>query len=250
MLIRSRLAVVALTTSFAGVARAQQPPPEEGYEPPQQGYEQPPQQGEAPPAQQYAPPPGYVPPPESAPPPAATGLGAVGQIAISDDLHVTASSSSQSSMGQSFKSTTIVLQPAIDFFLAPNLSIGGQLQLGRSSSNANGDTTTTTIGLLPRIGYNIPIGPTASIWPRASLAYLHYSYSTAGAAYDNSNYTVSFIAFVPLLFQPAPHFFIGGGPYLSTDLISKYDSGGGVSGDTFKTTTFGLQSTVGGYFGE
>jgi hypothetical protein len=248
-MIRSGLAAVALTASLAGVARAQQPPPEEGYEQPQQGYEPPPQQGEAPPAQQYAAPPGYVPPAESAPPPAATGLGAVGQIAISDDLHVTAARASQSFMGQSYKSTTLLLQPAIDIFLAPNLSIGGQLQLGRSSNNANGDTTTTTIGLLPHIGYNIPIGPTASIWPRASLAYLHYSYSTPGASYENSNYTVSFIAFVPVLFQPAPHFFIGGGPYLSTDLISKYDSGGGASGDTFKTTTFGLLSTVGGYFG-
>ena len=214
MTFRASLAAVAVTTSFAGVAGAQQPP-QEGYEPPQEGYEAPPQQGQAPPPQQYAPPPGYAPPPESAPPPpAATGLGAVGQIVISDDLRVMASSSSQSFMGLSTKSTTILVQPAIDVFLAPNLSIGGQLQLGRDSSNANGDTSSTTIGLLPRIGYNIPIGPTASIWPRASLAYLHYSYDSAGGAYSTSNYTISFIVSVPVLFQPAPHFFIGGDPYL------------------------------------
>ena len=66
--------------------------------------------------------------------------------------------------------------------------------------------------------------------------------------YSNSNYTVSFSVFAPVSFQPAPHFFIGGGPYVWTDLISKYDAGGS-SGDTFKTTTFGLLSTVGGYFG-
>jgi hypothetical protein len=248
MAFRASLAAVALTTSFARVAGAQQPP-EEGYEPPQEGYEAPPQQGQAPPPQQYAPPPGYAPPPESAPPPpSAIGLGAVGQIAISDDLSVMAWSASQSFMGQSTKSTKILVQPAIDVFLAPNLSIGGQLQLGRNSSNANGDTSSTTIGLLPRIGYNFPIGPTASLWPRASLAYLHYSYDSTGGAYSNSNYTISFTVSVPVLFQPAPHFFIGGGPFLWTDLVSKYDSGG-VSGDTFKTTKFGLQSMVGGYFG-
>ena len=102
----SSCSAVALTTSFAGVAGAQQAP-EEGYEPPQEGYEAPPQQGQAPPPQQYAPPPGYAPPPESAPPPpAAMGLGAVGQIVISDD---TAGRGlelpSQSFMGQSTKST-------------------------------------------------------------------------------------------------------------------------------------------------
>ncbi len=250
MTIRAFLAAVALTTPVAGVASAQQAP-QEGYEPPQQGYEAAPQQGYAPPPQQYAPPPGYAPPPETAPlpvAPAATGLGVVGQIVISDDLLLSATRSSQSFMGQSASSTNLLLQPALDIFLAPNLSIGGQLRLGVSSSNNNGDASTTTIGLLPRIGYNIPIGPTASIWPRASLAYVHYSYDTTGGAYSTSSYTASFILFVPVLFQPAPHFFIGGGPYLSTDLISKYESGG-VSMDTAKTTSFGLLSTVGGYFG-
>jgi hypothetical protein len=248
MTIRAFLAAAALTTSFAGVAGAQQPP-QEGYEPPQQGYEQPPQQGYAQPPQQYAPPPGYAAPPEGTPPapaPAAIGLGAVGQIAISDDLLVTISRSSQSIPNStSSKTTSIQLQPALDYFVAPNLSIGGQLRLG-VSSNDGGDAT--TIGLLPRIGYNIPIGPTASIWPRASLAYVHYSSSVSGGGYSTSSYTVSFIAFVPVLFQPTTHFFIGGGPFLSTDLISKYEAGG-VSADSIKTTEFGLLSTVGGYFG-
>jgi hypothetical protein len=250
MTIRAFLAAVALTTPVAGVASAQQPP-QEGYEAPQEGYEAAPQQGSAPPPQQYAPPPGYAPPPEQAPPPvalAANALGAVGQIAISDDLLLSASRSTQSFMGQSASSTDLLLQPALDFFVAPNLSIGGQVRLGVSSSNLNGDNSTKTIGLLPRIGYNIPIGPIASIWPRASLAYVHYSNSTNGGAYSTSSYTASFILFVPVLFQPAPHFFIGGGPYLSADLISKFEAGG-TSTDTAKTTSFGLMSTVGGHFG-
>lgn len=239
----SFFAAVALTTAFAGVAGAQQPP--EGEEPPQQSYEPPPPQGYPPQGQQYAPPPGYAPAPGSeAPPaagPAAGGFGAVGQIAISSDLLVTAARTSQSVGGQSNTSTSLLLQPAIDYFVAPNLSIGGQVKLGVFSTDA-GDQT--TIGLLPRIAYNIPIGPTTSIWPRGSLGYIHYSNSYSGGGPSQSSYTVSFIAFVPILFQPAPHFFIGGGPYLSTDLISKIESTDGI-----KTTEFGLLSTLGGYFG-
>jgi hypothetical protein len=243
MAIRSCLAAVALTTAFAGVAGAQQPPPEEGYEPPQQGYEAPPQQGEAPP-QQYAPPP----PAESAPPPVApvtVGLGAVGQIVFSDDLKVKAARYSQSGNGQSTSQTAIQLQPAIDVFVAPNLSIGGQVQLGVDSNDSD---DVTTIGLAPRVAYNISIGPTASIWPRASLGYRHKSSTSNIGGYSTSSYTVSFIAFVPVLFLPAPHFFIGGGPYLSTDLVSKFEVMGG-SADATKTTELGVMSTLGGYFG-
>jgi hypothetical protein len=244
--IRPILAAAALTASLARVAAAQEPPP--------QTYEQPPQTYEAPPQQTYAPPPGYAPPQgyEPQPPamvPAAVTLGAAGQIVLSDDLLVTATRTSFSSAGTSVSSTSITLQPAIDFFVAPNLSIGGQLRIGISSSDYVGDQT--TIGLLPRIGYNIPIGAAASIWPRGSLAYVHYSnsVSSTGVGTTSSSYTVSFIAFVPVLFQPAPHFFVGGGPFLSTDLVSKSDDGFGNSVDGSKATEFGLLSTLGGYFG-
>jgi hypothetical protein len=47
-----------------------------------------------------------------------------------------------------------------------------------------------------------------------------------------------------VLFHPAPHFFIGGGPMFSTELVSKYES---VDQTTF--SEFGVQTTVGGYFG-
>ena len=89
MTVRASLAAVALTTSFAGVAGAQQAAGQRATSRRRRATSAPPQQGQAPPPQQSAPPPGYAPPPESAPPPpAATGLGAVGQIAISDDLRV------------------------------------------------------------------------------------------------------------------------------------------------------------------
>jgi len=108
--IRPILAAAALTASLAPVAAAQEPPP--------QTYEQPPQSYEAQ-------------PPAMAP--AAVVLGGAGQIVISDDLVLTATRTSISSMGASAKSTSLTLQPAIDYFVAPNLSIGGQLRTAGSS---------------------------------------------------------------------------------------------------------------------
>jgi hypothetical protein len=229
------LAAVTVVTSLARIAAAQEPPDESP--PPQvQGTEQPPPE---------APPPGYPPPADNAAPappalPAAVvGLGAAGQIAVSSDLDVAVARHSQSIMGSTTKSTSIKLWPALDYFAAPNLSIGGQVRI---QFDSGGDNDVTTIGLLPRIGYNISMGPALSIWPRAGVGYVHTSSNNSG--YSASGYTVTFFAFVPLLFEAAQHFFIGGGPYLETDLVSKVQSR-----DSYKMTDFGLKATVGGYFG-
>ena len=83
------------------------------------------------------------------------------------------------------------------------------------------------------------------IWPHVGLGYIHTSYDNGGSGANNfSSYTVTLDVFVPLLFQPVPHFFLGGGPFLATDLVSKLEGG-----DTTKTTDIGLMSTIGGYFG-
>ena len=152
---------------------------------------------------------------------------------------------SQSVQGQSLDSTRIQLQPAIDYFVSPNLSIGGQVRIGRESrDNGSGSTNdVTTLGLLPRIGYNVALSPTSSIWPRLALGYVHTSTDMYGGQITASGYIVSVEVFVPLIFQPVPHFFLGGGPLVSTDLVSKIE---GV--DAVKTTNIGLQSTIGGYF--
>ena len=244
--LRPILALAALATLLAATAFAQEPQDyPQDYPPP---GSQPPQGAPPPsvaPAPGEAPPPGYAPPPENAPPPAtatpAGGFGAVSQIAISSDLLLVALRHSESLVGTSMKRTVVTLAPAIDYFVASSLSVGGQLLIGFVSDDAQ---DSTTIGLAPRIGYNIPIGPTASIWPRAGIAYTHTSESQTGGGTSIPSYKVTLSAFVPVIFQPAPHFFIGGGPFLSTDLVSQRSMT-----DYYKASEFGLQSTIGGYFG-
>ena len=129
--------------------------------------------------------------------------------------------------------------------MAPNVSIGGQLRIGFDSIDPGqgASTDTTAIGLLPRVGYVVPFSPTTYLWPRAGLGYVHVSTGTSGQM-STGSYRVPIEVFVPVIFQPAPHFFVGGGIRVSTDLISKVESSDGP-----KLTEIGLVSTIGGNFG-
>jgi hypothetical protein len=209
----SFLTALALTMSFAGLAAAQDPPP-----------------------------PGYAPPP----PPAATGpaFGNAGQLVISDDLRAGLLYTSFSEGDAS--ATDFQLQPAVDYFVIPNLSVGGQLSIRyNTDDDGSGDSIDTTlVGIVPRVGYNIPLGSLASIWPRVALGYVHASISTGVPSVSVSGYSIVLEAFAPFLFHPVPHFFIGGGPIVSTELVSKVEDM-----EVAKTTNIGLVSTIGGYFG-
>jgi hypothetical protein len=237
------LMILTATMSFAAVAGAQDEPPgtDEGGPP-----DYPPPDYPAPAPQTPA---GTAPPataPAAAAPAADIGLGTPGQFAVSDDMQIALIRQSQSLQGQSIDTTRIQLQPAIDYFVSPNVSIGGQVRIAYESRDTGGGSTNTmtTLGLLPRVGYNVALSPTSSIWPRASLGYVHTSTDSFNGQVTASGYTVSLEVFVPLLFQPVPYFFVGGGPLVTTDLISKLEGA-----DAVKTTNIGLQSTIGGYFG-
>ena len=104
-------------------------------------------------------------------------------------------------------------RPALDYFVAPNLSVGGQRgsnasvdkawhHHARRSACCRASVTTSRCR------------PPPSIWPRVGLGYIHTSYDTAAPAQTTSGYTRPLEVFVPLVFQPVPHFFIGGGPGL------------------------------------
>src|SRR5262245_53030410 len=131
------LVVWTLAMSLARVAAAQEPGPPPDEPPPTE--EAPPVEvTPGPPGPQGQPgPPGAVPPVAGVPAaPQATGpgLGELGQIAISDDLELSAVRDSFSRTGSPTQSETIVrLEPALDFFVAPNVSIGGQLRIGFDS---------------------------------------------------------------------------------------------------------------------
>ena len=89
-----------------------------------------------------------------------------------------------------------------------------------------------------RVGYNVSISDTVSIWPRLALGYDHI-----GADLAARWTSVPLQVFVPIVVRPAPHFFIGGGPIYATTLLSQRENF-----DEPRTTIIGLQATLGGYF--
>ena len=97
-------------------------------------------------------------------------------------------------------------------------------QQGSPAFNSN------SLNVGPRVGYNIRLSPDLSVWPSAFGA-LGTSWFTNG-----SSSALRVGGSVPVLFHPVPHFFVGLGPHLETDLTG-----------SSKSTTYGLGLTVGGW---
>jgi hypothetical protein len=137
--------------------------------------------------------------------------------------------------------TTLSLAPAADYFVINNLSVGGSLILEYQSA---GDSSVTRFGIGPRVGYNFALTDMLGVWPKLGFSYTHSNHSLSLDAGLNEMVTNSrsgnaftLNLFVPIMFHPVPHFFVGFGPFLDTDL----------SGSD-KITTYGLKLTIGGWF--
>lgn len=170
----------------------------------------------------------------------AARFGARTQIAISSDVGLSIENTSVSGVDGSV--TTFRAHPAIDYFVIDNLSVGGFLGLDYIST-PGGSSTQFSIG--PRVGYNIAFAERFSIWPKVGLSLATTSQKNDVVAapgggttsQSTSNTSVAFNLFVPVMFHPVEHFFLGFGPVVDADL----------SGDN-KSTTFGGRLTIGGWF--
>ena len=208
-------AAIALVTATAGAAQAQ----------------------ETPPADPNATPPSTTPAGNTGGGSTGSGMGQQGQMVITGDLQFELSHSSTNMGGGS--SNTIAIQPSLDYFVAPQISVGGTLAIAHSSLGGGSTGSLTLIGIGARGGYLLNINEMLSLWPQLQLSYAHLSFSPGSA----TGSSVSLAIFAPLLYHITQHLFFGIGPSFSTDLMSKV-----MSMDAPKTTDFGLTSVVGGYF--
>lgn len=167
-------------------------------------------------------------------------FGMAKSLAISSDAALSIQNTSLSGVDGS--TTTITLAPAVDYFVIQNLSVGGSVSFVYAAPPGDGHSTSFGVG--PRVGYNIPFSDLISFWPKAGLSINHTNVSTTAQAtpatpatsVSVSNTALALNLFVPVMFHPAPHFFAGFGPFLDADL----------SGDN-KATTFGGKLTLGGW---
>jgi hypothetical protein len=177
-------------------------------------------------------------------------FGARGQLAVSVGLPLTGEAPqlgivhASTGMGGG-SSTVLAIEPSADYFIAPNLSIGGLIGIRYVSTTAPAGAlsisgNSTTVMAEVRVGYNLALGETLSLWPRIGIGYSHAS---AGQLIDSA-YSVPLVAFAPLLWHPVRHFFLGAGPIFTTALVER---SGGL--DQPKTTDIGIQADLGGTFG-
>jgi hypothetical protein len=167
----------------------------------------------------------------------AESLGAKGQIAIAGDFQISVVSESTDAENDD-SDMDIVIAPALDIFLAPNLSVGGQLIFAQEDQVAFEEQT---LGVGARVGYVIGLGK-VSIWPRIGFTFARSERELALADVTQTTFALNIVA--PVLYHPVDHFFLGLGPKLDYDLYADDDT----DDDAAKTTAIGLVSTIGGYF--
>jgi hypothetical protein len=166
------------------------------------------------------------------------GFGTPGQMLITSEFDLDLRYVSESLSGLSQSGPEITISPALMFFLAPQLAVGGILGFHHESREK--DSNTVFVG--PTIAYNIPISPRASIFPMVGLAYTWFktSQDLAGGRRSNSGYDLGLLIKGPVLFHPFPHVFVGFGPIIVIDFVSKVDMGAAT-----KTRSFGLTLDLG-----
>jgi hypothetical protein len=162
-------------------------------------------------------------------------FGLKGQIAVSSDAGLSISNTSVSGVDGS--TTSVTLRPSVDWFFADSLSVGGFVGVQYDSTDA-GSTAILSVG--PRVGYNLPISARTSVWPKAGLSIANTRVTSDGDGglddEEADNTAAQLNLFVPFMFHPVPHFFLGLGPALDVDL----------SGDA-KATTIAIRLTLGGW---
>jgi hypothetical protein len=121
------------------------------------------------------------------------------------------------------------LSPEVQYFVIPNLAVG--IGLFYSHNSFDGQPDFNAYGGAASIGYNLRLGSIASLFPQLRVAPQYQVRSGSGTT------VTSLELFVPVLFHPVRHFFLGIGPAVTNI------SFGTTSSDTLIT----LQSVIGGW---
>jgi hypothetical protein len=120
---------------------------------------------------------------------------------------------------------SISLDPAVDYFIASNVSVGGSVNFTHDSNGAG----STGIGIGARAGYNLNLTGQVGFWPSLRLFAEHQN------ADHTSSSASSFGVFAPFVYHLTPHFFLGAGP----------DFNLGLSGGSYKE--YGIDFIIGGW---
>jgi opacity protein-like surface antigen len=173
-------------------------------------------------------------------------FGAQGQLVPGGSLSFSYTSTKPPE-GDSRSSTALWFGPQALFFVADYIAVGGALRY-HSQSSGEGPSETSNSGwsVMPMGAANIPFVDFMSLFIQLGVAY-GASTQKIGGNEGGTRSVLSLNLFVPLLFHPVSNFFIGVGPALDLEVLSKVKPPEGDSVDGRKDTTVGLGTIIGGY---
>jgi hypothetical protein len=146
------------------------------------------------------------------------------------------------------------ISPGIDYFIAKNFSVGVSLSAYYARSKSYGadsaivQSSSTSFSGGPRLGFSIPLGESFSIFPRATFGVESMRTEVSAADQGKSPAVPTALGlgtttrkgpyvtvFVPILYHPKPHVFIGVGP----ELFHEFGQAGGADVGGERTTISG-----------
>lgn len=201
-----------------------------------------------------------VPAATAEPLPASRAFGDSGVVVLGGSIGVRSVSFTNSEASH----TSLFVEPGIDYFITDAVSLGGFV-LGSYSKSKGYDyfgplmeTRETGYGAGARFGVNIAIGKSLSIWPKVGFGITHYNtvesvssvpayLSQFGPSRSEFSTNATWVElYVPLLVHVAPHFFLGVGPSIYSDLNRSVTFEGSPSRE-FKRTGIAFAISTGGW---
>ena len=166
--------------------------------------------------------------PAVAPPPAAAesmpagslgqGFGEMGQVVISGETFT--GFTKTNNQGYSFN-----FQPAADYFIIPNVTVGGAVGFGLGSDDAR------AFRIAARGGFNFNVSEHLSVWGKVGIT---YGWATLAGRSSSESYANFFL---PINYHIVPRVFVGVGPFYNLKM----------SGD-FAASNYGFASVVGAWW--
>jgi len=133
--------------------------------------------------------------------------------------------------------TSVELSPSLGYFIADDFGLLARFRIDYEELE---DEVRTSLVLEVGLGRNFMVGSLVSIFPHATggLIVLHQGSSTR----DQNFAGVVFELAVPILFHPAPHFFLGCGPRFVTAYFPESEAA-----VSFGTSNLGFFVNIGGW---
>jgi hypothetical protein len=184
---------------------------------------------------------------DRAPAPEPARFGAARTLVVSSDSQLSLSYTSNfdgTTAKDGASTTTFILAPAVDYFVAKGFSVGGTASLLWEEQDPGGGGATTNLagfGVGPRVGVSYVVVNASADVPTPN--------AVGSTVHETATLSVFQVtASAPVVFEVAPHFFFGFGPALFADVSSTQTfSSSSQSVDQPKELRIGAQVTLGGW---